>query len=746
MGEVDKASEFVSKSGQNENQELTNENNTPKEASTSHFWATASSTVSHISSSVPENEESAFDFNDVDEMCETVDEAVAQESWMSVNLCLRQIFGSSSAPKRPPTLQEIEAISLRQKSMANETDASMFHTLWGRLKDFLPSQDIDESAFATEDIQADLLTLPSEVIDVDSNVDISSELGIIEDDSSMSKDYPHSFLPDSAGMKIYLCNNENGHIPETVIQDEKVQIDSLSTLYLLDPNKVKNEKELCVVLNIAGRDTPLSTFHFKGEVPNGFDELQNGRKIPKRIELIDFTDTQSLVYRWLRLHAVVIKAINADEKSFGTRVYYANVGWSHWELENEVKTLKHEMVIITLFRSRCTRHVLAATIGHIKSDMVFILEGNDLLSFLRCGWCAREAEVDITHWQALEAQFLREQELIYDPLEQVPIDVVNTSMKTPTPNFEEFTERWEVSKGTRKTTKEINELTTKRKRIANERIQKLEKEKKEKKEQERKEQERKDAEKARLATEKKEAKKEQLAAERKKATQLAAGKKEARKEQLATERKEAAQLAKEAKLAKEADQSRGVETSLQQFLHQGMASMRNDMMSEMRSEMRKSSKSGELSPLPHKRRRDDEIPPPDGAGLENFYSANLQQVREIGILAHQKVLQNFSVEEDLIQAGRLRRIADEDRRMDQESRRLDLEERKTRFANNEVERFAQAAHNRRMVEICVNNGTSLPPGVALTSEQQLRIIQEKKELKFLELQLLKENQKSNNSD
>ena len=107
--------------------------------------------------------------------------------------------------------------------------------------------------------------------------------------------------------------------------------------------------------------------------------------------------------------------------------------------------------------------------------MVFFLEGNDLLSFLRCGWCAREAEVDITHWQALEAQFLREQELIYDPLEQVPIDVVNTSMKTPTPNFEEFTERWEVSKGTRKTTKEINELTTKRKRIANERIQKLEK-------------------------------------------------------------------------------------------------------------------------------------------------------------------------------------------------------------------------------------------------------------------------------
>ena len=93
MGEVDKASEFVSKSGQNENQELTNENNTPKEASTSHFWATASSTVSHISSSVPENEESAFDFNDVDEMCETVDVlGVLDMSWPRLSAISNQTW------------------------------------------------------------------------------------------------------------------------------------------------------------------------------------------------------------------------------------------------------------------------------------------------------------------------------------------------------------------------------------------------------------------------------------------------------------------------------------------------------------------------------------------------------------------------------------------------------------------------------------------------------------------------------
>ena len=236
---------------------------------------------------------------------------------------------------------------------------------------------------------------------------------------------PHTFLPKEYqdNNVEYIINWDTHNMPESIVSSEKSLI---ARLNLLNTGARKE-----VRISLGGKWRTFQSWHYV----NGDIASSPANTSGTRLEYMDFDDLaeSTMLYRYQRLHALVIKSLNNDSVAYQNRVFFSRCSWNHVEKRNQnEEDIKEEFVIVTLLRSRCPKKYLAAVIGHKPTSMVFVLENQKFLNFIRCGWCAVDETIDWDYWKLMEHQVL--EQLVYDvnDIEEryIPIDVTNTKNLT----------------------------------------------------------------------------------------------------------------------------------------------------------------------------------------------------------------------------------------------------------------------------------------------------------------------------
>jgi hypothetical protein len=104
---------------------------------------------------------------------------------------------------------------------------------------------------------------------------------------------------------------------------------------------------------------------------------------------------------------------------------------------------------------------------------VYHLGPTEFDAFIRCGWCALDARLDIEYWHKLESTLTKMPDssiIYYDPLDNIPIDITiiaNVSKgKAYSSKAAEITQKWEIAPGQVKTIAELASLPSATPRVA----------------------------------------------------------------------------------------------------------------------------------------------------------------------------------------------------------------------------------------------------------------------------------------
>jgi hypothetical protein len=148
------------------------------------------------------------------------------------------------------------------------------------------------------------------------------------------KFYPHSFLPiRNEEEKIeYITNWDTNNMPDQIVNLEASNIKKLSQLNQETSNVME------VKLAIGGCIRRLQSWHYVND--NSIEPNTSGTGVG-RTEYVDFDRLKGKpeLYKYQRIHALVVKSLNNDSLHYHTRLFLSDCVWYHEErdLEREQK-------------------------------------------------------------------------------------------------------------------------------------------------------------------------------------------------------------------------------------------------------------------------------------------------------------------------------------------------------------------------------------------------------------------------
>jgi len=247
--------------------------------------------------------------------------------------------------------------------------------------------------------------------DANTTMNVQSERG--DRINPMKEKKAHDFLSSNDRDEPLVSNLNN--MPCQIAKDEAEIICLLRSLLTADGKS-------SIQVMVGGLLRHISTWHYVQANPLEV----NLQTTNFRLEYMDFDDLSKRpeLYKWQRIHALVVKSEDNDKASFSDRVFFSRRKWYHSIecADGKYILIKQDFIIVSLFRSRCQQKYLACTIGHIPSGKLFYLQYNNFTKFIRCGWCAREDnDFDMNDWERKEDQLL--DSILYQEDLHVPIDV-----------------------------------------------------------------------------------------------------------------------------------------------------------------------------------------------------------------------------------------------------------------------------------------------------------------------------------